>query len=403
MARKTITGLVKQGDTWHIDKTIKGQRICESTGTGEREEAERYLIYRLEQIRKEQVYGIRKTRIWREAAIKYLVDFADQPSISLTATALEWLDPIIGDLSIDHVDDDSLAPFIEYMRTEREITQKDGKKRKIKPASNRTINLYIERVIRILNLCAKKWRDDNKMYWIDKVPSITKLDEKSDARQPYPLSWEEQEIFFSQMPKHLYQMSLFKVNTGTREQEVCKLRWDWEIAVPELGTSVFLVPAQFGGRSETSGVKNSEERLIILNRVAKQVIEEQRLIRNKDLSATGSEFVFPYEGRAIHRMNDSAWDTASKKAGDVWKQRYKTNPNKAFVNLRVHDLKHTFGRRLRAAGVAFEDRQVLLGHTNGSITSHYSAVELDKLIDAANKVTSVGSTSPTLTILKRRA
>jgi len=42
----------------------------------------------------------------------------------------------------------------------------------------------------------------------------------------------------------------------------------------------------------------------------------------------------------------------------------------------VHDLKHTFGRRLRAAGVSFEDRQDLLGHRSGRITTHYSAAGL---------------------------
>jgi integrase len=66
----------------------------------------------------------------------------------------------------------------------------------------------------------------------------------------YPLSWEEQSILFSELPAHLQIMAMFKVNTGCREQEVCKLQWDWEIAVPELGTSVFLIPAGFGGRSE---------------------------------------------------------------------------------------------------------------------------------------------------------
>ena len=53
--------------------------------------------------------------------------------------------------------------------------------------------------------------------------------------------------------------------------------------------------------------------------------------------------------------------------------------------VRVHDLKHTFGRRLRAAGVSFEDGKVLLGH-NGDITTHYSAPELAELIEAANRV-----------------
>jgi integrase len=52
----------------------------------------------------------------------------------------------------------------------------------------------------------------------------------------------------------------------------------------------------------------------------------------------------------------------------------------------VHDLKHTFGRRLRAAGVPLETRKVLLGHRNGDITTHYSTPELEELLEAANRV-----------------
>ena len=60
------------------------------------------------------------------------------------------------------------------------------------------------------------------------------------------------------------------------------------------------------------------------------------------------------------------------------------------------------GRLVRAAGVTEEDRKALLGHKNGSITSHYSAAELDQLIDAANRVSVTDSRAPALTILKRR-
>jgi NAD(P)H-dependent flavin oxidoreductase YrpB (nitropropane dioxygenase family) len=56
-----------------------------------------------------------------------------------------------------------------------------------------------------------------------------------------------------------------------------------------------------------------------------------------------------------------------------------------FRNLRVHDLKHTYGRRLRAVGVSFEDRQDLLGHKSTRITTHYSASELANLIAASEK------------------
>jgi integrase len=51
-------------------------------------------------------------------------------------------------------------------------------------------------------------------------------------------------------------------------------------------------------------------------------------------------------------MLNSAWKRARKRAG---------------LSVRVNDLKHTFGRRLRAAGVSFEDKQDLLGHKSGRI------------------------------------
>lgn len=70
--------------------------------------------------------------------------------------------------------------------------------------------------------------------------------------------------------------------------------------------------------------------------------------------------------------------------------------------MRIHDLKHTYGRRLKAAGVTQEDRKSLLGHKNGSITSHYSGAEIRQLVEAANKVSATDSRGPVLTILQRR-
>jgi hypothetical protein len=90
----------------------------------------------------------------------------------------------------------------------------------------------------------------------------------TDARAPYPLNTEEQSLLFQELPDHLARMALFKVNTGTREQEVCCLKWEYEVKVPELDTSVFLIPGE--------RVKNGEERLVVLNRVAKSVIEAMR-------------------------------------------------------------------------------------------------------------------------------
>ncbi|MFC6477503.1 tyrosine-type recombinase/integrase [Pseudomonas asuensis] len=365
-------------------------RIQESTGTSERQEAEQYLIHRLEQLRQEKIYGVRRVRTWRDAATRFLVEFKDQPSISLSATYLEQLDPYIGYLPVTHINDTTLAPFI---KDKQKLTVLESGKVK-PPVSNRTINIALQRVVRVLNLCARKWRDDEMRPWLDTVPMITMMDEKT-SRKPYPMSWEEQSILFAELPAHLQTMALFKVNTGCREQEVCKLRWDWEIAVPELGTSVFLIPANFGGRHEKAGVKNGDERLVILNSVAKSIIDKQR--------GLSKEWVFPYNGTAIHRMNDSAWKKARVRAAKIWQEKNLRPAHPGFLSIRIHDLKHTFGRRLRAAGVTEEDRKVLLGHKNGSITSHYSSVELGHLMEVANKVSATDSRGPALTVLRRRS
>lgn len=73
---------------------------------------------------------------------------------------------------------------------------------------------------------------------------------------------------FQELPDHLARMALFKVNTGLREQEVCGLKWDYEVKVPELETSVFIIPGE--------RIKNGEERLVVLNRVAASVVESVR-------------------------------------------------------------------------------------------------------------------------------
>jgi len=58
-------------------------------------------------------------------------------------------------------------------------------------------------------------------------------------------AWTQTGLFFAELPEDPNrQMALFKVNTGNREEEICNLRWAWEIPMPELKTSVFVVPGE---------------------------------------------------------------------------------------------------------------------------------------------------------------
>lgn len=54
-------------------------------------------------------------------------------------------------------------------------------------------------------------------------------------RSPYPITWEEQDALFRELPPHLARMALFTINTGLRDSNVCGLQWEWEVKVHELG------------------------------------------------------------------------------------------------------------------------------------------------------------------------
>lgn len=151
---------------------------------------------------------------------------------------------------------------------------------------------------RILNLAATEWVDEHGLSWLLTPPKI-KLLADNDKRQPYPLSWAEQARLFKELPDYLEQMALFAVNTGCRDGEICNLRWAWKVDVPQLGTSVFIIP---GDR-----VKNGDERLVVLNRVARSVVEARRGI--------DPIHVFTYEGHPITRMLTSGWLRGRSRAG----------------------------------------------------------------------------------------
>lgn len=382
MGRKNSPGLYEREGVWHIDKRIRGYgRLCESTGTGDPEEAERYLRLKLTEVREAVVYGVRPQRLFREAATKYLLENQHMPSISDCAMHMKQLDPFIGVLPLDRIHDGTLKSFVAA--------------RKQQGVSNRTINIALQRVVRILRLAANVWRDEHGMTWMDRTTHVS-MQPENNNRIPYPISWEEQGYLLKALPDHLAKMALYKMNSGCREQEVCRLSWDWEIVVPELSTSVFLIPHDFGGVRQNSGVKNGEDRLVVLNDVAKSIIEAQRGLHKI--------WVFPYKGNRLAKMNSSAWKHARVRAAAAWVKEKCEPAHPGFAHLRVHDLKHTFGRRLRVAGVAFEDRQALLGHKSGSVTTDYSAAEIEHLIAQANKVTMIGQrSSPTLTVLRRRS
>lgn len=126
------------------------------------------------------------------------------------------------------------------------------------------------------------------------------------------------------------------------------MQWGQEQEVEDLGVSVFVL-------TET---KNGDARVVVLNAVARRVIEAQR--------GKHSKWVFPFRKDRIETMNNTGWQTARKKAAAKYPEVFGRPAPEGFGTLHVHDLRHTFGRRLRSAGVLNETRQDLNPRPPGS-------------------------------------
>ena len=99
--------------------------------------------------------------------------------------------------------------------------------------------------------------------------------------------------------------------------------------------------------------KSKRAHIVVLNDTAWSIVDAQRGLH--------PIWVFPYRGKRVSTMNNTAWQRARREAG--------------LRSVRIHDLRHTFACRLRAAGVTAEDREVLLGHANHSMAGHYASAD----------------------------
>lgn len=333
-------------------------------------EAEIVLTRKLAVLHKRKIYGLAEQHSFRSAAIKYLNE-TDLKSKDRDAGCLKNTDPFLGDLPIEGVHMGSIQPYIAHRKNEG--------------IKSKTVIRELAVIHKILTLACSEWKDSNNKPWLNSIPKINKPNWK-DTSKAYPLSFDEQSRLFKLLPAYLTDMSLFKVNTGLREQEVCWLRWDWEIEIPELNTRIFLIPGSKVSYEDGvwKGTKNGEDALVVLNKISRSIIKKQR---NKH-----DTYVFNYNGHRVNKIHSSAWKTAWAKAKLPTNTMYKKG---------VHNLKHTLGRRLRAMDVPLETRKVLLHHKNGDITTEYSAPEIQELIDALELVAGdKPHKSPTITLIK---
>jgi integrase len=310
-------------------------------------------------------------RTFAEAASRYLAEFQGKDKRRVAA-AVEVVVPYIGSLRLIDVDDEAMGQFKEDRRLGRPpFVFEDGRPR---PAMVGTINKELTQVTTILNKACEVFR------WIPSAPKIQHV--VGARKQAYPLTWEEQDALFRCLPSGWDAgAALFAINTGVRKEELFGLKWSDRRYVPELD-----IKNEDGTIKERMYVfvitetKNGHPRAIICNSVARRAVEHSaKWLLKKQVT---SEFVFP----SHQKGNLGGRCTGSAK---IWYDAWKLSglPSGPLVKKGIHNCRHTFAHRLRAAGVPQEDRNALLGHANSNLAEHYATPSLERQLAHAEKVT----------------
>jgi integrase len=259
-----------------IDKERRGIRICARLGRVSQREAEERLRAEIERTDAESQHNIHTRPRLLDCTARYLAESRFKRSAKVIEWHVRLLNAHVGHLEIDRIHDGTLAPFVADRLAAK--------------VSATTINRSLEVVRTVLNRAARVYRDyDGRPLLSGLPPLITMLPES--PRPPYPITWEEQDRLFPMLPPHLGRMVLFAVNTGLRDSNVCGLMWRWEVAVPEVGRSVFVIPPE--------AFKTKRSHVVILNDAEWSIIETQR--------EKHEVWVFPHRGKRIHNMNNTAW------------------------------------------------------------------------------------------------
>jgi integrase len=149
--------------------------------------------------------------------------------------------------------------------------------------------------------------------------------------------------------------------TGARRGEVLSLRW----ADIDLTTGIWSKPA--------SSTKQNRPHEVPLNAPARQILARIRHEQIGKHHRQLPEHVFPGAGATGHIVEvKRAWRAICRSAG--------------LVDLRVHDLRHSFASEIASGGGSLPLIGALLGHSNPQTTSRYAHLYLSPMRQATERV-----------------
>ena len=327
-----------RGKTWWLDLVApNGERIRQSTQTGDRKAAQEYHDRLKADLWRQDKLGEAPKRTFDEAAVRFLRHYMGQADFeSKQAHIAHWRTRFGGwklvDITADTVEEG--RPTHQVMNT--------GKLKPLKPG---TRNRYVGTLRTMLNMCVD-WE------WIDKAPKLKMLDEPK-KRIRWITQDEARDLLAAISQDWLRDVSAFALATGGRMSEVLGLQWS-QVNAPE--RTAWL---------EADETKSSRARSIPLSEDALAVIRRRIGQHHRLVFTRGGNEITAVDRRMFYKACDVA----------------------GIENFRFHDLRHTWASWHVQAGTPLLVLKELGGWETIEMVQKYAHLGRSHLAAHANNVT----------------
>ncbi len=318
----------KDSPYWWVKFSHDGRRVQQSTGTADRAKAQEYHDKLKASLWDEARLGVKPSRTWNEAVVRYLAETSHKTSQCSDKVHLRWVDPYLGG--------------VELKKINRDVLDRIHAARLADGVSNSTVNRTMEVIRAVLRRAVNEWE------WLDRIPRVRMLPEPQ--RRIRWITHEEAARLIAELPAHLAAMVRFSLETGLRRANVTGLEWS---QVDLARRTAWIHPDQAKARKAIA---------VPLSDGAVEVVRAQL---GRHLT-----HVFSYQGHPVRQVNTKAWRAALQRAG--------------IEQFRWHDLRHTWASWHVQAGTPLHVLQELGGWECVEMVrkyAHFSTMHLAQYVD----------------------
>lgn len=318
-------GVHKNGKNYYYNFQYKGKRFQASTGTSNHDQAFQIYLEKKNEITRHKLRYIDKT--FKELVDRYYNSYSKNDQ-----RALDWFLRHLGDRKLEEVS----GPELKQLQEFRALRVKGS-----------TVN---RQFVIIRSLFNKAVTD---LGWLSQAPKFKKEKELEPPKKI--LSSYEQERLMTYLPLHLKRIVNFALNTGLRKSTIVNLNYD----MYDYSKRILSIPAEI--------LKTKKSLEIPLNYEAHKAImnTEHGSINSRGLGIyLRQRPIFTYNGDRIKDPGASAWRRAKKKAG---------------IDIRFHDLRHTWATRCIESGMPVAYVQYLGGWSSPKMMQRYLNITPENL------------------------